>query len=72
MNNPIEMRNRVLEIDRTIRAMQQERSEIAQKLHKMGFQLIGVFDNPVVPEPAKMREVPQYVLGTHVAPLTQF
>lgn len=35
MDNPIEMRNRVLEIDRTIRAMQQERSEITQKLHKM-------------------------------------
>lgn len=69
MDNPIEMRNRVLEIDRTIRAMQQERSEITQKLHKMGFQLIGFFNNPVVREPAKMREVPQYVLGTQEAPV---
>lgn len=69
MDNPIEMRNRVLEIDRIIRAMQQERSEITQKLHKMGFQLIGFFDH-LVREPAKMREVPQYVLGTQEAPVS--
>lgn len=49
--------------------MQQERSEIIQKLHKMGFQLIGFFDH-LVREPAKMREVPQYVLGTQEAPVS--
>lgn len=41
LHNPIEWRDRITEIDRTVEALEEERVSLIQKLADEGFQLIG-------------------------------